>query len=224
MPVRIERYVAQINPHPHARLMLNRLPQMLYMLHEYTRIDRAENRSAVLVAILPRQAAHNLAIASELALAAGPGGGSSSGEGSGSTAPQTIEELLEFRTDLSFDQMSLEFAMEGLAQQVRDSAGDLPFEFDIRIIGGDLQLSGITRNQQIRDFAAVGSTVAEILTALVMKGNPVTTVREPSEIDQKLVWVVAPDPALPGRKIVLVTTRDAAATHGYSLPAVFQPQ
>ena len=74
------------------------------------------------------------------------------------------------------------------------------------------------------DVRAAGVPVADILTQLVRKANPVTTVKEPSEIDQKLVWLVAPDPDDPASKIVLVTTRAAATEKKLALPAIFQPK
>jgi hypothetical protein len=63
--------------------------------------------------------------------------------------------------------------------------------------------------------------VGEILTALVMKANPITTVKDPSEKDQKLLWVVGPDPEDPTKTIVLITTRQKAEERKYNLPAPF---
>jgi eukaryotic-like serine/threonine-protein kinase len=83
-----------------------------------------------------------------------------------------------------------------------------------------LKIEGITRNQSIRDFDQKDQTVADILTALVRKANPVTTVKDPSEKDQKLVWVIGPDPE-GGKEVVLITTRAAAGAKKYVLPGVF---
>jgi len=66
--------------------------------------------------------------------------------------------------------------------------------------------------------------VADILTALVRKANPITTVQDPSELDQKLIWVIGPDPDQPATKIVLITTRAAAAERNYVLPPPFVPK
>src|SRR4029077_7734062 len=98
---------------------------------------------------------------------------------------------------------------------------NVPFEFAIKIIGDDLKLDGITRNQSIRDFKQENQTVADILTALVRKANPVTTVKDSSEKDQKLVWLIGPDPDSPAKQVVLITTRNAAATKKYTLPPPF---
>jgi hypothetical protein len=126
--------------------------------------------------------------------------------------------------NLSFDQKSLEFAMRDLAADVKEAHPTLPFEFDVKILGTDLQLNGITRNQQIAEFSANNQSIANVLTSLVMRANPVTTVQAPSELDQKLIWVVGPDPDMPDRPIVLITTRDAAARKSYTLPKPFQPE
>ena len=80
---------------------------------------------------------------------------------------------------------------------------------------------GITRNQAIRDFVMVDKPLQEILTGIVMKANPVTTVQSPTEKDQKLVWLITDDPLKAGTKIILLTTRKAAETKQYTLPAVF---
>jgi hypothetical protein len=54
-----------------------------------------------------------------------------------------------------------------------------------------------------------------------MKANPVTTVVSPSEPDQKLLWVIGPDPDDPTRESVLITTRQKA-DGTYTLPDEFR--
>jgi hypothetical protein len=114
--------------------------------------------------------------------------------------------------------------MRDLAADVKDLAKGAPFEFEIKIIGPDLEKDGITRNQTVRDFDQKDKPVSDILTALVMKANPITTVKDPSEADQKLIWVIAADPDNAARKIILITTRAAAAANKYTLPAPFVPK
>jgi len=63
-----------------------------------------------------------------------------------------------------------------------------------------------------------------VLTQFVRKGNPVTTVKTPDEVDQKLVWLVGPDPDDATKKIVLITTRVAAGEKNLTLPPVFVPK
>lgn len=138
--------------------------------------------------------------------------------------PVTLADLLDTKISLSFEQESLEFAIRDLQQEITGSYTQLPFPFKIRIEGNDLQQSGITRNQQIRDFKAEDKAVAQVLTAIVMRANPVAHVASPSDADQKLVWVVRPDRDDPSRSSILITTRAAAKTHHYELPAVFRAE
>ena len=94
----------------------------------------------------------------------------------------------------------------------------------IKIIGDDLKLEGITRNQAIRDFTATNKPLSEVLTGLVMKANPDPTVKDPSEENQKLIWVLGPDPAAPENKIILITTRVSAMdpARKYEIPQPFK--
>ena len=123
-----------------------------------------------------------------------------------------------------FDNQSLEFAMRDLAEDVKSNLKVAPFEFAIKIIGDDLKIDGITRNQSIRDFKQENQTVADIFTALVRKANPVTTVKDPSEKDQKLIWVIGPDPESPAKQTVLITTRAAAPARKVHAPGGIRRQ
>jgi len=220
IPPAIETYLANLNPHPYWRIVANRYPMMVGFLHENTRIGVAESH-AVLNAVLPQVAAHNLVFGGEMVLVSTPGAGPVTvAAATSESGPKTIEEVLNAKISLSFDQDSFEFSVRNVVNEVT-SAYKLPFEFEIRIIGDDLKLDGITRNQQIRDFRQEDKTVAEVLTALVRKANPVTTVKTPDEKDQKLLWVIAPDPADPNRKIILVTVRQIAEAK-YTLPEIFR--
>ena len=135
-----------------------------------------------------------------------------------------MTELLQVSLSINIPQEDLEFAISNVSEEVSTAVGNLSFPFDIKIIGEDLQLNGITRNQAIRDFKVDNKPLSEVLTAMVMKANPITTVKEPSELDQKLIWVVGPDPADASREIILITTRDGATKKNYQLPPPFQPK
>jgi serine/threonine protein kinase len=223
IPGYMEDYVVDLNVPPYWEKLSLRYPRMIQTLYKYSRVGVSDNE-AIINSRLPSVAAHNLITATELAIATGKGGGGGVVSQPTPTGPKTIEEAMESTVSMAFPQDSLEFSVKNLADAVKDKLGDLPFEFDIKIIGDDLKLEGITRNQQIRDFDQKNKPASEVLTAMVRKANPVTTVQDPSEVDQKLVWVIGPDPADPARKIVLVTTREAAKTKNYTLPAVFQPK
>ncbi len=224
LPERIEAYFLDYYPPAYWRRVALRVPEMVRFLHRQIRTG-VEDDQAIVNAAMPATAAHNLAFAGQMLLVspqADPGTTTAAVESP--FVPQTMDALLDAAMNLSFDQKSLEFAMRDLAADVKELYPSLPFEFEVKILGTDLQLNGITRNQQIASFSADNQSVAEILTSLVMRANPVTTVQAPTELDQKLIWVVGPDPDMPNRQIVLITTRDAATKKSYPLPKCFQPE
>lgn len=228
LPDLVEQYVVGLDPPPYWKQIAFRYPSMIRELHGQTRIG-GEGDIAVINAMLPGPAAHNLLFASEMALSSSPGAGGSSSAtptavAAKPAAPKTIEELLDTRTSLAFGADSLEFSMQNVESVAKENFPDLPFPFAVKILGPDLEKNGITRNQQIRDFNESNKTIAEILTSMVMKANPIKTVKQPNEVDQQLIWVIEADPADASRRIVLITTRDAAAAKNYKLPAVFQPK
>lgn len=224
IPRSLEDYFVALTPPPYWKKLSFRYPQMITTLHNQMRVG-VENEQAMVNAVLPLHAAHNLVLGGELLIATAPGAAVvAANTPAAGAAPKTIEDVLNLKTSFAFDQTSLEFAMRDLAAETRDLAKGLPFEFDIQILGDDLKFDGITRNQSIRDFKQEGKAVGEILTALVMKANPITTVKEPNELDQKLIWVVHTSPDDPNKPMILITTRAKAAEKKYTLPATFQPK
>ena len=101
---------------------------------------------------------------------------------------------------------------------------DLPFEFNIRIAGTDLQKDGITQNQRPGPLEIENQSVSEILTQVMVSANPNREITGASDPKCKLVWVVTEDADSPGKRYVLITTRAAAAQKGYVLPEVFKTQ
>lgn len=130
----------------------------------------------------------------------------------------SAEAALATRVSLVIAQDSLETIVTGLGAKLPPAAGDL----ELRIIGSDLQLEGITRNQSIRNFKIEDATIAEVLTSLVQRANPVPDVMGPNDARQKLVWLVGPNPDDAKRQAILITTRAAAEEKGWKLPEVFE--
>lgn len=223
IPGKIESYIAELNPHPYWRLVAFRYPAMIRFLHEHTRIG-VEGNHAMLNAVLPRQAAHNLVFGGEMVLASTPGVAMAASATTKSSAPKNIDEVLQAKISIAFAQDSLEFSMQNIVTEVKAAYPEMQFDFQIKILGTDLEKDGITRNQQLREFNQQNKTVAEILTAMVLKANPVTTVKSPNELDQKLLWVIGANPDNPAQQVVLITTRAAAAQKKYTLPEVFRPK
>ncbi|MFT5526866.1 MAG: hypothetical protein ACI9G1_001510 [Pirellulaceae bacterium] len=218
VPNHIRDYIVTLSQNAYWEKIRIQYPQMIRATHQYTRVG-VEDNMAMINGTLPGYAGHNLLFGTELVL--------SSGQGAVAAPPVPTEpkvtnlaEALKVKMSISFDQDSLEFSMANVVREVSESVPDLPFEFRIKIIGDDLKLDGITRNQQIRDFRELNQSVADVLTSLVHKANPTRTTAV-SEEAQKLLWVTGPDP-VDGKEIVLITTRQVATQNDkYKIPDVF---
>ena len=220
VPTKVEDYLVRITPHPYWKRFAFRFPNMISAVHDQTRVG-VENEQAVVNCVLPSPAAHNLAFGTSMALDATPGAAVAVGP-SKPKGPQSLEELLARKMNLSFDQKSLEFSMRDVETDLKDTYPNLPFDFQVKIIGGDLEKDGITRNQQVRDISVRDKSVAEVLTSICV--TAAATGKAASSPEQKLIWVVGPDPEDAAKQIVLVTTRNAAAAKNYTLPDVFKPE
>ena len=111
--------------------------------------------------------------------------------------------------------------LTAIATEFNDSVtkNDPAVEFVIN--GTAFQKEGITQNMQIRDFDHASQPLRTVLTDLVRRANPVTTVQSPTEQDQKVVWIVREDPAQPGKQRIELTTRSWASDNKSPLPPVF---
>ena len=175
---------------------------------------------AVANVYVPAQAVPQVTLATVLALNTPEGGAVAAG------APKvaktlTVEEMLNRKMSVTFDQESLEFAVDNIVTAFeRDlpSGSKMP---KIRIIGGDLQLMGITQNQQVRDFKQANVPLRQVLTELVRRANPDKTATGANDEKQALIWVVVDDAAKEGVKEILITTRESAAGK-YELPTEFK--
>ncbi|MEQ8786453.1 MAG: protein kinase [Pirellulaceae bacterium] len=218
VPAGIEQYMTRINASTYWKKLSYRLVPMVGSLRKQTRVGTSGDE-AVVNAILPQYTASNLVLGAELLTTSTPGAAAVATAAPTKKTPQSIEELLAVKTTIEFPQHDLINAIAVVKEDLLDTYSDLPFAFDIKMNGTHLMEEGITQNQAVRDFNMQDKSIAEILTAMVMKANPVTTVKEPTEEDQKLLWVL--DPTAKGA--ILVTTRKAAKREGYKLPAVFDP-
>lgn len=174
---------------------------------------------------LPNEAASNLLIASWMAMAAPPATGGSTSSSSGTkpaAKPKTksIDAILDSPISISFGQESLESALQLISSEVADSvlSGE---SFPMAINGSAFQKQGITQNQQIRDFKQASVPLRTVLTDLVRRANPVTTVQSATEKDQKVVWIVIDDPDSPTKKKIELTTRTWAESNNIKLTSEF---
>ena len=200
LPERVEEYLVTLNPHRYGKLILGRMTEMVRLVRDYSRID-AENQQAVVRCYLPGIAAHNLAMGVELALAERPGAAVASGPVA--KKPVAAAEALKQKISLSFDKDTLEKTMDMLSKEI---------DTEIVILGSDLQLDGITKNQSFalneRDKPA-----GEILRIVMLKANP----------DGKLVYVIRQKHPN-GKEGIFITTRGAAAKRGEKLPAELEAE
>jgi serine/threonine protein kinase len=224
-PARIEAWFVEQSPHPHWRGLAIRFPQMLRTVTEYARFG-IEDGVAIMNAYLPTEAAPNVLVSSWIALQPGA---TLTGDGGTAAMPTTavdsltIEEYLGRKIRLSFDQEPIEVALRMIGEEAN---ADLPpgtpaLRF---VLDGDaFERAGITRNQPLRDFNMNDQSVRDALTEVAKRGNPVTTVKDTREADQRLLWVVTDDPESSGAFMISLTTREAATTAGIALPTEFAP-
>lgn len=188
MPDDVEQYCAALDPAPYGRTLVLRLPAMLRVLAANLRAG-AEGRGAVINAYLPPHAAHNLALAADLALA----------QGDAVAAPQPADPVAAAGAAGRLqNRMSLVFAKETLEKSIQMIAEEIGVPMEIR--GPDLQLEGITKNQSFalkeRDQPAEA-----ILRTILAKADPAG----------RLVYVIRRRGDV---ESVEITTKAAAATRG----------
>ena len=209
--------------HPYWRALGLRYPQMMRALNRYGRFG-LEDGQVVANAYLPTDALNNIVIASWMALQ------NFSTEARPTvttirlpaTKPPTksMDEILESKITIGFEQESLEAALQLISGELSDSvlAGS-PLSMSIN--GAAFQKEGITRNQSIRSFKHTGVTLRLVLMDIVRRANPVTTVESPTERNQKVVWVILDDPDRPRQKKIELTTRTWSEANKVSLPKEF---
>ncbi len=196
----VEEYCGALNANPYGRILVLRLPSMIRSLAGNLR-SAAEGRGVVLNAYLPKHAGHNLALATELALAQTPGGGGAAApQAAVAAAPKDALGKLKKKMTLVFAKDTLEKSI----QMISDEIG-VPME----IQGPDLQLEGITKNQSF-GLDEKDKTAEEILRVILAKANP----------DGKLVFIVR---MKDGVESIDISTRASAEKRGDKLPPGFEP-
>ena len=204
----IQKHLVSLSIGLYSREVLSQLPFMLQTVAQHTR-HGAEGRIAVVRCYLPGEAAANLALTTDLLLLETAGT-----VGTVSTPPKptakTIWERLKLPVTVSFERDSLENALKQLSAEMG---------VKIEILGNDLKLDGITKNQPL-GLDMKNKPAEEVLGQIMLQANPDRTVKKLSDDVQKLVYVTKP--AAGGvEDVILVTTRAKAAERG-ELPAIFK--
>lgn len=211
---KLEDAVPSLNPTPYWRRLASRFPNMVQYAYQQSRTGVDANQAVVNI-MLPSAAGQNMVAGAELMLAANTAGAAGPASGAPMPAaktPETIEEKLASKMSISFPQNSLEFAL-------RDIGEEAGIPIDIK--GGDLQLDGITRNKEIKEFTHDNKPVGDILAQLLVRANPEPSPGANSEV-QKLIYVIHPMDGPDEEKKLVVTTRAAAQKNNYTLPDVFK--
>jgi hypothetical protein len=190
-----EAYCAALDPAPYGRRLVLRLPPMLRTLAANLRAG-PEGKGVVLNAYLPAHAAHNLALATELVLAQSPRGAAGPATAAGPPAADDALGRLQRKITLTFAKDTLEKTI----QMISDEIG-VPMD----ILGPDLQLEGITKNQSF-GLDETDKTAEAVLRVVLAKANP----------EGKLVFVVRKKD---GQETIEITTRAAVQKRGDPLPA-----
>ena len=190
---RVEASCVALEPAAYGRRLVLRLPQMIRALAANLRVA-AEGKGVVVNAYLPRPAAHNLALATELVLAQ-TSGRAGTAAATAPSAPRDALGKLQKKITLTFAKDTLERSIQLIAEEI-----DVPME----ILGPDLQLEGITKNQSF-GLDETDKTAAAVLRTILAKANP----------DGKLVFVVRKQD---GQETIEITTRAAAQKRGDTLP------
>lgn len=209
LPEFVEDYVVRLNNATYGQPIVARFPNMLHKIAFYTR-SGVEEDCAALRCYLPAVAGHNLLMGAELTLAQPPGGQTAIAATS-TPQPVAVDELLKRSTSLRFSKETLEAALEQLGQDVG---------MKIVILGKDLQLDGITKNQSL-GIDLENKPAGEILVEILRRANPDKGATGPDDARQKLVYVIGPQ-APGGPDVVLVTTRARAKERGDRLPLAFE--
>ena len=193
----VEEYCNTLDPHPYGRKIVMRLPGMVRILAANLR-SAVEGKGVVVNCHLPVHAGHNLALAGELAVEQSPGNGGTVASAAPAGVRQSALERLAKRISLTFTRDTLEKSIQMLAEEI-----GLPIE----ILGKDLELEGITKNQSF-GLDEQDQPAEAILGTILARSNP----------DGKLVFVVR---KRDGVESLEITTRAAAAKRGDDLPPMF---
>lgn len=191
---------------PYSRGVIERSPAMVGILGKYARRG-TERRQAVVNGYAPPGAAHQLLLSAERIVAEMANPPANTVVAATGSDDASLADRLRRPVTISFRRESLETAVGILSDEL-----GVPLE----IVGRDLQLEGITRNQMLA-LDVTQMPAAEALVQVLRRANPDPLAEGPDDTRQRLVYVVGGDG-------LTITTRSAAAKRGDALPEAFQPR
>lgn len=198
-----------------------RYPQMLREMLKHLRVN-VEDGQAIANFYLPNVAAPNLLVASWLA--AHSDSSKTAVVNKDEPVNQQIfspEQFLDRPIKLSFDQESLEIALQSIAEATADGLPASQPKLTMELDYASMEKDGITQNQQIRQFMHNGKPLREVLTDLVKRANPTPGIQDTTSAELKFVWVLVSAPDKPGGKKILLTTRAYVADQKLTLSKEF---
>ncbi|HWB01141.1 MAG TPA: hypothetical protein VG713_21775, partial [Pirellulales bacterium] len=205
IPKAVKLFKADLLLTPFSKAVLVDLDDKVKAWEQETRFGTGD-KQVVVRSYLPPNAGLHLALGAHLctleSLTGGmfvQGGAPAGGAAPGGNQAQTAADKLKKITSLSFPRNTLEVSMQLLA----DDLG-----VPVVILGSDLQLEGITKNQSF-GLEEKDKPAMEIFKTIFARANP----------DGKLVYIIKPDDS--GVETIFVTTRAAVAKRGDKLPPEF---
>lgn len=198
-----------------------RYPQMLREMLKQLRVN-VEDGQAIANFYLPKVAAPNLLVASWLAAHSDAAKTTLANKDEPAAQPTlTPEQFLDRPIKLSFDQESLEIALQSIAEATADGLPASQPKLAMELDYSSLEKDGITQNQQIRQFMHNGKPLREVLTELVKRANPTPGIQDTTSAELKLVWVLVDAADKPGGKKLVLTTRAYVADKKLTLSKEF---
>jgi serine/threonine-protein kinase len=191
----VRKFKTSLQISPYSAEILDSYPRFFEWVQDNTRVGTNE-KQVVMRTVLPPMAASNLAFGTHLALLESGGGGATAvNTPNVPQVPVTLADKLKQKYTLAFERDSLDRTLNQITQDT-----GIP----IKILGGDLQLDGITQNQSF-GLDEKDKPVFEILKIILKKANQ----------DGKLIYVIKKEN---GEEMLFITTRAAAAKRGDAIP------
>lgn len=218
LPEKIERIVGQDEVATAWRSLVIRLPKLVEFARSNARFGYSSSLPSINLylpdLLVPQACLAGLLLFSQAESA------QSSNFNTSEKIDLTVDQMLERSLSINFEQESLEQALKILFDEYQHSNPQSQPFAGLQLDGASLEKSGITQNQQVRDFKMLNSSFRSILTALLVKANPDKTAKNAQDSRQSLIWALKQDLETKSISIV-VTTRQGASSQGLAIPPEF---